>query len=128
MALVKVKRKRSSGNNNVVLQAGEPYYNLADKTLFVGSTDGESVSGKKHIAQITQISEDLSSTVTFRIGEDSRNTFSQTINNVGTAHRVNGSVSLGESYYGTQDPNDSTKIVLTGADNGTIYVRLPSEE
>ena len=53
--LIRLKRKKSSGNNGVVLTAGEAYYNLADKRLYVGNTDNDDISSvsKKHIAQIT---------------------------------------------------------------------------
>lgn len=76
--LIKLRRKKSSGNNGVTLAAGEAYYNLADKHLFVGNSENEEVTSKKHIAQITPI-EKGSNTIAFQIGEDSSNLYEKTI-------------------------------------------------
>lgn len=78
--LIRLKRKTTPGNNNVVLAAGEAYYNLSDKELYVGNSDGESVdSNKKHIAQITIDTSVGDNTIAFSIGEGSKNRYEKTI-------------------------------------------------
>ena len=87
--LIRLKRKKSSGNNGVVLTAGEAYYNLADKRLYVGNTDNDDISSvsKKHIAQITAI-EAGATTVKFQLGEDESNVYEKTI----TAEAIEGTI------------------------------------
>lgn len=84
--LIRLKRKKSKGNDGVVLSAGEAYYNLEDKRLYVGNEDGENVlresndpNGlKKHIAQVTEL-EAEGSTIKFQIGEDEHNIYEKKI-------------------------------------------------
>lgn len=78
--LIRLKRKKSSGNAGIVLAAGEAYYNTADKRLYIGNTDGEDASSasKKHIAQITPIDAG-ETTVKFQLGEDENNVYEKTI-------------------------------------------------
>lgn len=78
--LIRLKRKKSSGNTGIVLAAGEAYYNTADKRLYIGNTDGEDASSasKKHIAQITPIDAG-ETTVKFQLGEDENNVYEKTI-------------------------------------------------
>ena len=45
--LIRLKRKKSSGNAGIVLAAGEAYYNTADKRLYIGNTDGEEENAMK---------------------------------------------------------------------------------
>lgn len=75
MALFRIKRKKSTGNNNVKLLAGEPYYNLADKRLYIGDNDNQSLSQKKHVAQITNLDSSASGKIKFQIGEDPTNVY-----------------------------------------------------
>lgn len=75
MALFRIKRKKSTGNNNVKLLAGEPYYNLADKRLYVGDSDNQSLSQKKHVAQITNLDSAANGKIKFQIGEDPTNVY-----------------------------------------------------
>jgi hypothetical protein len=74
---IKFKRKETSGNPTSEagkrLAAGEPFYNLADKHLYIGNKDdggGEEIAGKKHISEIT-VSKDGECVVT--VGEDEQN-------------------------------------------------------
>lgn len=92
--LIRLKRKKSSGNNGIVLAAGEAYYNTVDKHLYIGNTDGEDVSedSKKHIAQITKLEAD-DKTISFQIGEDSENVYTKRI----TAASIDGTVSNAEN-------------------------------
>ena len=87
--LIRLKRKTTPGNNNVVLAAGEAYYNLADKRLYVGSQDSEIVNeNKKHLTEITAI--DAGPTVVkFQIGEDVTNVYEKKI----TADAIEGVIS-----------------------------------
>ena len=88
--LIRLKRKKSSGNSGVVLAAGEAYYNTADKRLYIGNTDGEDVSSdsKKHIVQITPIDAGAT-TVKFQLGEDENNVYEKKI----TAEAIEGTIS-----------------------------------
>lgn len=88
--LIRLKRKKSSGNAGIVLAAGEAYYNTADKRLYIGNTDGEDVSSdsKKHIVQITPI-EAGATTVKFQLGEDENNVYEKKI----TADAIEGTIS-----------------------------------
>jgi hypothetical protein len=74
---IRFKRKGTTGapkaENKIV--AGEPFYNTADKTLYVGnSVDGESISDKKHIAEISVNDADGGCSV--QIGENANNQLS----------------------------------------------------
>ena len=88
--LIRLKRKKSSGNAGIVLAAGEAYYNTADKRLYIGNTDGEDLSSdsKKHIVQITPI-EAGATTVKFQLGEDESNVYEKKI----TADAIEGTIS-----------------------------------
>ena len=83
-----VKRKKTTGNTNITIDMGEPYYNIADKQLFIGNKDGESVASKKHVAQITNITSSAENEIKFQIGEDSENVYSKVI----TGPSITGSV------------------------------------
>lgn len=52
MPTIQLKRRTTSGNENVKLQAGEPYYNLKDRKLYIGTKDNESLEGRIHITQL----------------------------------------------------------------------------
>lgn len=75
---IKFKRKETTGEpqteDGKKLEAGEPFYNLADKHLYIGNTDaagGELIEGKKHISEVTvSVSDDK---VKVAIGEDEDN-------------------------------------------------------
>lgn len=71
---IKFKRKATTGaptnTEDKILEAGEPFYNTADKHLYVGNA-GESIDGKKHIAQVTV--NDGVDKCTVSIGEDADN-------------------------------------------------------
>lgn len=88
--LIRLKRKKSTGNSGIILASGEPYYNLIDKRLYIGNTNGENISSssKKHIAEITPI-EAGATTVKFQIGEDENNIYEKKI----TADAIEGTIS-----------------------------------
>lgn len=93
--LIRLKRRTSAGNSGVILQAGEAYYNTADKKLYIGNTDNDDVSAetKKHIAQITNLSTN-DDQVVFTVGEHpDNNKFTKTINNVANSHNVDTTIS-----------------------------------
>lgn len=93
--LIRLKRRTSAGNSGVILQAGEAYYNTADKKLYIGNTDNDDVSAetKKHIAQITNLST-TDDQVVFTVGEHpDNNKFTKTINNVANSHNVDTTIS-----------------------------------
>ena len=69
---IKFKRKGSTNNNNVSLSQGEPYYNIADKHLYIGNKDDDKLTGRKHLTEVT-VSDDGK---TIQIGEDPHNKFS----------------------------------------------------
>ena len=69
MSTIQTKRKKSGGNANVTLVAAEPYYNLADKTLYLGDANGTNTfEGKKHIAELS-VSSDTARQLKLAIGE-----------------------------------------------------------
>lgn len=69
MSTIQTKRKKSTGNANVTLVAAEPYYNLADKALYLGDADGTNTfEGKKHIAELS-VSSDTARQLKLAIGE-----------------------------------------------------------
>lgn len=79
---IKFKRKETSGNPESEagkrLAAGEPFYNLADKHLYIGNTDyggGEVIEGKKHISEITvsEVEDENGKRVAVSVGEDTQN-------------------------------------------------------
>ena len=39
--LIRLKRRKKSENEGVTLHAGEPYYNMADKALYVAKSKGK---------------------------------------------------------------------------------------
>lgn len=126
---VRVKRKKSSGNEGVTLKAGEPYYNLKDKTLFVGASDNENVVGKKHVAQITNLAAETGrgDTIKFRIGENTANEYEQTINGVANATNAAyagqaSSVVLSSTFYGRDNPDNVA--ALDDAADGTVYIQI----
>ena len=91
--LIRLKRRTSDDDSDVKLQAGEAFYNAHTKQLFIGNSDDESVSGKKHIAQITHLSA-ADDKIKFTVGEHpDNNLFEKTINNVANAHNLDTSIS-----------------------------------
>lgn len=77
---IQLKRSKTS-NRSPELAAGEPFYNLTDKKLFIGH-DGENIDARKHVSEVTKTSTDNTDTVKFSVGEATDNTFEQKINNV----------------------------------------------
>ncbi len=71
---IKFKRKATTGAPTVtadrILESGEPFYNTAEKHLYVGN-NGESIEDKKHIAQVTVTGDGDNCSVS--IGEDDTN-------------------------------------------------------
>ena len=85
------RRTNSALNTNVVLAAGEPYYNTTSKHLYIGNNDNDlvDVETKKHIAQITTLDESNSNNkIAFQIGEDPDNKFEQIVDNVSNATKA----------------------------------------
>ena len=130
--LIRLKRRTSAGNSGVILQAGEAYYNTADKKLYIGNTDNEDVSAetKKHIAQITNLSTN-DDQVVFTVGEHpDNNKFTKTINNVADAKNLTDTID-GENLdnifrYVDSKPHfalhsdDLTNLDLTHDSSGTL--------
>lgn len=54
MPTIQLKRRTTSGNENVKLQPGEPYYNIADRKLYIGNADDQEglKKGRIHITQL----------------------------------------------------------------------------
>lgn len=128
--IIRFKRKRSRGNSDVTLRAGEPYYNAEDKKFYVGAQDNGNFP-EKHIAEVTSQNSSEDAVVCFRIGEAEDNVFHKTINNVQNAHvskKVNGQVVLSSSFYGIENPNNSSNPDLQDAEVGSIYIQIESEE
>lgn len=130
--LIRVKRKKNTGNASVKLQGGEPYYNLADKKLYIGdSTDSdvpaEMVEGKKHIAEITDKNPPESSSavnagdavVNFTVGEAANNAYSKTVNNVA----ITKGIILDPMYFGNETArnNLATKMGVDKVPVGTVF-------
>lgn len=85
------RRTNSALNTNVVLAAGEPYYNTTSKHLYIGNNDNDlvDVETKKHVAQITTLDESNSNNkIAFQIGEDPDNKFEQIVDNVSNATKA----------------------------------------
>lgn len=100
------RRTNSALNTNVVLAAGEPYYNTTSKHLYVGNNDNDlvDVETKKHIAQITTLDESNSNNkIAFQIGEDPDNKFEQLVDNVSNATKA-------EQLVNWKDESTSTMI------------------
>jgi len=98
---IRVKRKKSTGNNGVVLKAGEPYYNLFDRQLYVG--DGSTDFPERSVTHIHEYHRFDDDTVAFSIGpngEDDRihNFYVKKINNVDVAKGI----ILHDMYYGDE--------------------------
>lgn len=77
---IQLKRSKTP-NRSPELAAGEPFYNLTDKKLFIGQ-DGKDLTSRKHVSQVTRTSTSDTDTVKFTIGEATDNVFEQKINNV----------------------------------------------
>lgn len=77
---IQLKRSRTS-DNSPELDAGEPFYNLTDKKLFVGH-DGTNLDKRKHIAEIENTSVSGTDTIRFTVGESADNVFEQKVDNV----------------------------------------------
>lgn len=88
--LIQLKRKKSTGNANISLLAGEPYYNLTDKKLYIGdsTTSSNIPTTKKHVAQITKLTAADSASIKFQVGEDPNNIYETTI----TAEDLTGTI------------------------------------
>ena len=103
--LIKLKRKATTGNNGIKLSRGEPFYNIADKHLYIGHENNEDLStnSRMHIAQVTGLNlnnepptgteyDDVEyfcngkDTVSFSIGEDMNNSYSKKIERVAEAY------------------------------------------
>ena len=55
MPPIKIKRTENKENYNVVLSAGEPFYNLATKKLYIGNKDNDKITATRpHIAKISR--------------------------------------------------------------------------
>ena len=118
--LIRLKRRTSAGNSGVILQAGEAYYNTADKKLYIGNTDNDDVSAetKKHIAQITNLSTQ-DDQVVFTVGEHpDNNKFTKTINNVADAKNLTDTIKGQELSQIFRD-NDSKPYYARHADDVT---------
>lgn len=115
--LIKLRRKKSTGNAGVTLAAGEAYYNLVDRNLFVGNKADESVSTKKHIAQITNLDTSNSATIKFQIGEDTNNVFTKTI----SAGNISGTFENSTNAKNVTDTISDTAIsTLFNISNGKL--------
>ena len=88
--LIQLKRKASTGNGNVSLLVGEPYYNLTDKKLYIGdsTTSSDIPASKKHVAQITALTPANSASIKFQVGENPNNIYERTI----TAEDLTGTI------------------------------------
>lgn len=95
ISVIQLRRRKSNNNSNIILEEGEPYYNLAEKKLYVGNWEaGEAVDGKdrvdgknkKHLTEIEKLSKD--DVVKFQIGECKDNVFEQQVNKVASSHTI----------------------------------------
>lgn len=121
--LIKVKRKRSTGNGNMIVNSGEPFYNMADKHFYIGNKENESVSSKKHIAEITNLSS-AADTISFQIGEDAKNKFEKkieidlsSVGNAETAKKLNPGATI------ITDLSSKTATLFDGSKNIEIGVK-----
>lgn len=80
--VIRFKRKKLTGNDNVDLLAGEPYFNLNDKHFYICEEDGSFPD--KHVAEVTTVTVS-DATVKFYVGGDTNNLYEKTINNVANA-------------------------------------------
>lgn len=130
--LIRLKRKKSTGSTGVLLQSGEPYYNLDEKKLFIGNDTGEAgataiPSTQKHIAEITDKHPVTASsaknagdaTVSFSVGEASDNQYTKTVNNVA----ITKGLILDEIYFGTETKrnNLATAMGVDKIPKGTVF-------
>lgn len=130
--LIRVKRKKSTGNASVKLQGGEPYYNLVEKKLYIGDSTASDVpaemaEGKKHIAQITDVNPHEPSsavtagdaTVNFTVGEATNNAYSKTVNNVA----ITKGIILDPMYFGTESARNqlANKMGVDKVPAGTVF-------
>ena len=72
---IKFKRKATTGAPNSEsgkkLESGEPFYNMADKHLYIGNNEADDIKDKKHIAQVTVTNDGEDCSVS--VGEDANN-------------------------------------------------------
>lgn len=130
--LIRVKRKKTTGNNGVKLQGGEPYYNLQDKKLYVGTQTESDVpvqmgDTQKHIAQITNTNEvqetaavnSGDATVKFTVGEATDNKYEKTVNNVA----ITKGIILDPMYFGNETArnNLASKMGVDKVPKGTVF-------
>lgn len=118
--LIRLKRRTSAGNDGVILQAGEAYYNTAHRTLYIGDTDGDDVSlpTKKHIAQITDLTTQ-DDQIVFSVGANTLdNRFTRTINNVANAKNLTDTIKGQELSQIFRD-NDNKPYYARHADDIT---------
>ena len=71
---IRLKRKKSSTNSNIKVDTGEPFYNIKDRHLYIGNSEQEDVTKKKHISEVSVVRSD-SNGMKVQIGEDTKNTF-----------------------------------------------------
>ena len=87
--IIRLKRRTSAGNSGVILQAGEAYYNIADKKLYIGNQDEELIDDNtKSLTDITDFSTDGTADIKFQIGPNPDNNFEHHVDNVNTATTV----------------------------------------
>ena len=144
--LIRLKRRKKSENEGVTLHAGEPYYNMADKALYIGDTSKDNEAGDlpdKHIAEVTNTSEakelystdddkkellknyttEGTDTVKFYIGGSENNSYTQKINKVD----VSNSLILHPIFYGDADPSNlfgpGKSAFNDGVPDGLVYFK-----
>lgn len=76
---IRFKRKESEGiptnDTDKILTSGEPFYNTANKHLYVGNSDADNLGDKKHIAQVSVQTDAVKDVYSVSIGEDDSNKF-----------------------------------------------------
>lgn len=109
-SVIRLRRKKNDSSQDtaaVALLAGEPFYDAAKKNLYVGNTDNEIISGKKHIAQVEPLEvADRPDIIKFQIGEDAENVLEHTVNNVEVAQ----SLHLNSEQYGKSLPTSGPHV------------------
>ena len=137
MSTIQTKRKKSTGNANVTLVAAEPYYNLADKSLYLGDADGTNTfEGKKHIAELS-VSSDTARQLKLAIGEAKDNEVTLKVAHTDATHNEGVYVSdkaitlYVDSYIKTDVDNKimtSTELHLTKLDDNKSSLQVGSNE
>ena len=135
MSTIQTKRKKSGGNANVTLVAAEPYYNLADKTLYLGDANGTNTfDEKKHIAELS-VSSDTAGQLKLAIGEAIGNEVTLTVAHTDSSHAEGVYVSdkditlYVDSYTKIDVDNKimtSTELQLTNLDDNKSSLQVGS--